>query len=189
MLPAVIAVGRFNPPTRGHGVLVKKVLEESKKTGAVPILFIVDGEQSGKDKTKNPLTGTQREMYAKKLFPGIKVDVVSSAYQVLEVLDVQGLEPIIWFAGTDRASNYRRMLAGEGLQGQVVEVDREAGEADGVSATKARNAAVDGDVEEFTLQMPPDIEPVFLAEVMVQIREAINGYVDTDRSGDSKSQK
>lgn len=172
MRPAVITVGRMNPPTRGHAVLVKKVIDEARRIGARPILFIVDGEKSGKDKSKNPLTGSQRELLAKKLFPGIKVDVVSSAYQVIDVLDLQGLEPAVWVAGSDRAPNYRKLLASEGLAGEVVEVDREAGEADGVSATAARQAALAGDIEAFTSLMPSGVGLDILANVMKQIREA-----------------
>lgn len=175
MKPAVITVGRLNPPTRGHAVLVRRVLDIAKQTGSEPILFIVDGEKSGKDKNKNPLTGNQRESYVKQFFPGIRVDVVNSAYQVLEVLDVQGMTPAVWIAGTDRASNYRKLLASEKLEGEVVEVDREAGEADGVSATLARQAAIDGNVELFKAQMPNGIDDATLAEMMVLIREATNG--------------
>lgn len=179
MQPAVITVGRMNPPTRGHAVLVKKVLDEAERLGARPILFIVDGEKSGKDKSKNPLTGSQREAYAKKLFPGIKVDIVSSAYQVLDVLDVQGLEPTVWVAGSDRAPNYRKMLSGAKLLGEVVEVDREAGEADGVSATLARQAALAGDWDLFRSQMPTGAEADFLAGIMKDIREATHVGLDS----------
>lgn len=175
MRPAVITVGRMNPPTRGHAVLVQKVLEIARETGARPILFLVDGEKSGQDKSKNPLTGRQREAYAKKLFPGIEVDVVSNAYQVIDVLDVQGFEPAIWVTGSDRASNYRKLLSSAKLDGQVVEVDREAGEADGVSATAARQAALAEDWDTFQSLMPRGASQDVLAEVMETIRGACNG--------------
>lgn len=183
MQPAVITVGRMNPPTRGHAVLVRKVLEIARETGAQPILYLVDGEQTGKDKIKNPLTGAQREAYVKQMFPGIKVDVVTSAYQVIDVLEVQGMMPAIWVAGSDRASNYRKMLIGANLKGQVVEVDREAGEADGVSATAARQAALDGDMESFRALMPDSVSLEVLANVMEDIREAQHGSERARRTG------
>jgi citrate lyase synthetase len=172
MQPAVIAVGRMNPPTRGHAVLVKRVKEEAKRLNARPILFIVDGEKSGQDKAKNPLTGEQREAYAKRLFPGVQVDVVSSAYQVLDVLYVQGYEPAVWIAGSDRSRNYQRMLEGASLTGKVVEVDRDAGEADGVSATAAREAALAGDWEGFKALTPVGASDELIADMMKNIREA-----------------
>ncbi len=181
MQSAVIAVGRMNPPTRGHAVLVRKVIEEAKRLGARPILFIVDGEKSGKDKAKNPLSGQQREAYVKSLFPGVQVDVVSSAYQVLDVLYVQGYEPAIWIAGSDRSQNYQRMLVGDKLTGLVVEIDRDAGEADGVSATAARTAAHAGDWKGFKELMPINASEELLTDMMEKIRDANRTrHVDPD---------
>lgn len=175
MQPAVITVGRMNPPTRGHAVLVKKVIEEAKRIGARPFLFIVDGAKTSEDKIKNPLTGQQREHIVKKLFPGVTVDIVSNAYEALEVLDLQGMAPKIWVAGSDRAPKYRKLLLSEKLDGEVVEVDREAGEADGVSATAARQAALANDWETFQIMMPRDADPELLVKIMKEIREATYG--------------
>jgi nicotinamide mononucleotide adenylyltransferase len=177
----VFAAGRLNPPTKGHDVLVRQVKEAAERIGARAMLYIVDGEKSGKDKSKNPLTGDQRVKLARRLFPGVTVDVVSSAYEVLEVLDLQGYQPKVWVAGTDRAANYRKLLASEQLDCEVVEVDREAGEADGVSATLARKAALEGNMEEFARQMP-DLTPLELADIADMIREATNGRHSTDPS-------
>lgn len=187
MQPAVIAVGRMNPPTRGHAVLVRKVKEEAKRLGARPILFIVDGEKSGKDKAKNPLTGSQREAYAKRLFPGVQVDVVSNAYQVLDVLYVQGYEPTVWIAGSDRSLNYQKMLQGAELSGKVVEVDRDAGEADGVSATAAREAASAGDLEGFKALMPLNASDELVADIMETIRDAQCSGTDSANESRAKS--
>lgn len=171
---AVLLVGRMNPPTRGHTVLVRKLKETALKLGARPILCLTDGEKSGKDKRKNPLSADQRLVIAKKLFPDVAVDVVSSAYEALEVLDLQGYKLVAWIAGSDRASNYRKLVASEKLECEVVEVDREAGEADGVSATAARKAALEGNMEEFSHHMP-NLSPTDLADIAEMIREATNG--------------
>lgn len=170
----VFAAGRLNPPTKGHGELVRQVKEAAERLGAKAILYIVDGEKSGQDKKKNPLSGNQRLALARQLFPDVTVDVVSSAYEVLEVLDLQGLKPKVWVAGSDRASNYRKLLSSENLDCEVLEVDREAGEADGVSATAARAAALSGDMEEFAHHMP-NLNTEDLADIANMIREANNG--------------
>jgi nicotinamide mononucleotide adenylyltransferase len=171
----VFAVGRLNPPTKGHDVLVQRVVETARRLGARPMLYIVDGEKSGKDKDKNPLTGEQRAEIARGLFPGVTIDVVGSAYEVLEVLDLQYLSPEVWVAGTDRAANYRRLLASEQLDCEVLEVDRSAGDADGVSATAARRAALSGDMDEFAHHMPSRLEPQDLARIAEMIREVLHG--------------
>lgn len=175
-----LVVGRLNPPTKGHNVLVRQLKETALRLGARPVLYIVDGEKSGLDKAKNPLTGEQRVQIARKLFPGITVDVVSSAYEALEVLDLQGLTPMAWVAGSDRASNYRKLVASEKLDCEVLEVDREAGEADGISATAARRAALDGNMEEFAHHMP-ELSSADLADIAQMIREVNNGgQLNTD---------
>jgi len=170
-----IGIGRMNPPTEGHAVMVKKLVSTAQKLGVRPIIYIVDGEKTGKDKSKNPLTARQRLSIARKLFPGVAFDVVSSAYEALEVLDLQGFKVKAWIAGSDRASNYRKLVASEKLDCEVVEVDREAGEADGVSATAARKAALDGDMVEFAHHMPHTLSSTELADIATMIREAVNG--------------
>lgn len=171
----VFAAGRLNPPTKGHDVLVQQVKDVAERLGARAMLYIVDGAKSGLDKSKNPLTGEQRVAIARKLFPGVTIDVVGSAYEVLEVLDLQYLEPRVWVAGSDRAANYRKLLASEQLDCEVLEVDRSAGEADGVSATAARKAALEGNMEEFAHHMPSSLSPRELAEIADMIREVTYG--------------
>lgn len=172
----VFAVGRLNPPTRGHSVMVQKLKETAQLLNALPVLFIVDGEKSGKDKRKNPLSADQRLSLARKLYSDIKIDIVSSAFEALEVLYVQGLHPCAWVAGSDRASNYRRLLESEGLTGEIVEIDRDAGDADGVSATAARQAALEGNLEEFSHHMPSDLNRRDLEDLARSIREVISGF-------------
>ena len=171
----VFAVGRLNPPTKGHDVLVQQLVETANRLGARPMLYIVDGAKSGQDKDKNPLTGEQRMVIARQLFPGVDIDIVGSAYEALEVLDLQYLDPRAWIAGSDRAAKYRKLLAGEQLDCEVIEVDRNAGEADGVSATEARRAALEGNMEEFAHHMPARLQPNELADIANMIREVNNG--------------
>ncbi|WP_205249382.1 hypothetical protein, partial [Escherichia coli] len=78
--------------------------------GMRPVVFIVDGFKSGKDASQNPLTAEQRKTIAKKAFPGAYVDVVSNAYEVIDVLQVQGYKPGVWVAGSDRVQGYKKLL-------------------------------------------------------------------------------
>lgn len=175
-----LLVGRMNPPTEGHTILVRKLKETALRLGVRPILYLTDGEKSGLDKRKNPLSAEQRLVIARKLFPGITIDVVASAYEALEVLDIQGYKLKAWIAGSDRASNYRKLVASEQLDCEVVEVDREAGEADGISATAARQAALDGNMEAFSHHMPA-LPATELADIAQMIREANDGYQSRNR--------
>lgn len=172
MRRAVMTVGRMNPPTLGHEVLIKQVLAEAKRLNAQPILFLVDGELSSKDKAKNPLTGQERARILRSLYPELKVELVNDAFNAVEVLYIMGMEPTLWVAGSDRAPNYRKLLEAAGFEGQVVEVDREAGEADGVSATAARQAARSGDWKSFRILMPRRASDTLLNDIMLMIQES-----------------
>lgn len=175
MKPAAITVGRFNPLTRGHEYLIKLLRIEAAMIGARPVVFIVDGYQTGKDLEKNPLNGDYRVWLTQKAFPEVKVDIISTAYEAVEVLWIQDMYPKVWLAGSDRAPGYRKILTSEKIDGRVIEVNREAGEAEGVSATIAREAARANDLTLFKSLMPSSLEPNILADVMRRIREANDG--------------
>ena len=49
---AVFSFGRMNPPTSGHGKLIKKVMSVAKKEKGVPMIYPSKTE----DNKKNPLT-------------------------------------------------------------------------------------------------------------------------------------
>jgi nicotinamide mononucleotide adenylyltransferase len=58
---AAVAVGRFNPPTLGHYKvikLMKKFIVNNPNLGLdqLPIVVVIDGEETGKDLQRNPLT-------------------------------------------------------------------------------------------------------------------------------------
>ena len=171
MKPVVMVVGRMNPITDGHRVLVDFAETEARRIGGQVMVFIVDGVETSKDKAKNPLSGEARLAYFKELFPGVNVDLAASAWEALEIVDIQGLRPALWIAGSDRASKYQRLLDFYGLGGKVFEVDREAGEADGVSATAARKAALEGNWEVFRSQMPKRAPDALLVDLMNRIQE------------------
>lgn len=173
MRKVAFAAGRFNPPTEGHGALIRKLKREAQQHGVAMEVFVVEGEKSSLDKTKNPLTADQRIAILRSWFPDVRFDVVGSAYEVLDVLAVQGKAPHVWLAGSDRARKYASLLVKEGhSEAQVVEVDRMAGEADGVSATLARKAALDDDFAGFQRMMPSHVSPSELEHIMGLIKQA-----------------
>lgn len=148
----VFGLGRFNPPTRGHEYLVSEVKRIASELHAIPMIFIVDGEKSGRDFEKNPLSGQRRREIIETLY-GVKVDVVSSAYEVLEIIDVMGLNPVGLVCGSDRVKQYESMIRYSGFDCRVFGLDRTRGKASNVSGTSARIAARTGTFEEFKSSM------------------------------------
>lgn len=72
----VIGVGRFNPPTTGHEVLVNKVMEEAQKIGAE---FCIYASYS-QDPKKNPLDAKTKLETLKKFFPKMKFQLMPKPF-------------------------------------------------------------------------------------------------------------
>jgi hypothetical protein len=114
---AVVAVGRFSVPTIGHYRVInamKNFIRKNKKLNLVqmPIIVIVDGKETRKDKSKNPLTPDQRIKFMKASGKanGVIFLVASSAFDAFAMVRKQGYEPVAIAAGSDRADGYLQML-------------------------------------------------------------------------------
>jgi RimK family alpha-L-glutamate ligase len=162
----VIAFGRMNPPTIGHGVLVDKVLSEASKRNADHFIFA----SVSQDPKKNPLTHKQKVEYLKKFFPKAKfpLNKAGDPYSaVLHVCDL-GYKNIIMVAGSDQVENFKNIAKYKGRTAERDPKKRkysfdtfevvQAGEArdddaqgvQGMSASKMRAAAFDGDFKKFS---------------------------------------
>lgn len=147
---AVVMVARCNPPTIGH----YKVIDQMKKfirvhpelnLEAMPVVVIVDGEKSGQDKTRNPLSGEDRIKFMKASgnANGVKFLLAKTGYEAFEQVRKAGLEPIVIAAGSDRADDYKKLLdkyfktkTGRDIEHLKLKVDRE--EEDDVKSTLNR---------------------------------------------------
>lgn len=114
---AVVMVGRMNPPTRGHYKVIdamKAFIRENPKLNldAKPIVVVIEGAKSSKDKTRNPLTAEQRTSYMQSSgnANGVTFLTASSAIDAFEAVRRAGFETIAIAAGSDRAKNYMTML-------------------------------------------------------------------------------
>lgn len=175
MSHVVFGGGRCNPPTSGHWKLIRRVEELAAEQGVPAEFFIIDGELSGQDKQKNPLTPEQRVAILGKWFPRVHFDIAGSAYDVMEILEVQNKRPTAMVAGSDRAKKYKRLLDYAGFKtAEIVELDRDSGDAQGVSATKARAAAAANDFDEFIRMMPSNVDLNSLRESFDLVRKAMN---------------
>jgi uncharacterized protein YneF (UPF0154 family) len=135
---AAVVIGRFNPPTIGHYAVmtaVKKFIKNNPelKLEAVPIVVVVEGEKTSKDKNRNPLSGDDRIafMTASGKADGIKFLKAGSAMDAFHAVRRAGFEPIAVAGGTDRAENYLQMLdkyfktdGGKPIEHKLIELPR-----------------------------------------------------------------
>ena len=160
--PVVFAFGRFNPPTTGHAKLVDVLNRLAKKVGGDAMVFT----SHSNDKKKNPLNHKQKVNYLRKFFgKKVKVPDVSArtVFEIANALYNQGYRSIYMVAGSDRIREFDALLkkyngtkARHGFykfdEIQIVsagERDPDADDVSGMSASKMRAAAEQGDFDSF----------------------------------------
>ena len=167
----ILCAGRFNPPTKAHGYLFEQMIELGNKHNLRPEVFIVEGEKSSQT-SDNPLGANYIYELLSKAYPEIKFDIASSAYHVMEILEVQAKKPMIWIAGSDRVKNYNKLLQYAGfLESRVMEISRDSGMFQGISATKTRQAAIDNNFEEFCSLISSNLCQIDKKKIFDKVRE------------------
>jgi len=153
--------GRMNPPTIGH----KQVLDTMKAQGGDMKIFVSQSQ----DKKKNPLDYQTKIKFIKAMFPEYASDVVENSSlntigKVAAYLHDEGYNAATFVAGSDRLADMENLLKQyNGVEGKahgyykfdvldfVSSGEREDGAEGvaGVSASGARLAAANGDLEGF----------------------------------------
>jgi len=191
---AVFAFGRLNPPTIGHGRLVDMVKSQPGK----PFLFLTHTQKPKTD----PLTFQQKLKYAKASFDSITIGdpEVKTIIQALQKLESMGFAHVILVAGSDRVKQFESFLPkynGKDYNFESVKVvssgerDPDADGVEGMSASKLRQLAVNGDFKSFKQGVVnPDIAKDMYNDVRagMNIKEAVTEnitdkpkvYVDMD---------
>ena len=162
--------GRMNPPTVGHEKLLNKLSSASKSNP-----YRVYLSQS-KDAKKNPLDYKKKIKYARKMFPkharAIMLDTkIKSVFDIATKLYDEGFKKVIMVVGSDRTTEFETLLnkynGKKGRHGfynfQGIDVisagerDPDADDVSGMSASKMRKAAGDGDFPQFVQGLPKSI--------------------------------
>lgn len=179
-----VAVGRFNPPTRGHYFVFDKLKSFIRKNPelklqASPIALIISGKNAQKDKHKNPLSSEERIKFIKASGKanGVLFVTASNVVEGFNALRKYGFEPIAVAAGEERADSYIEILnkyfnedSGKKIKHIKVELPREnfSISDDGESKNK-------GLLEKMKAGYEPDIDEISasLAKLAVQM-----GYLE-----------
>jgi nicotinic acid mononucleotide adenylyltransferase len=158
---AVFAFGRFNPPTKGHEKLINTVSTKAKELDGKSFVFpsqTVD-KKKNPDTSKNPLDWDTKIHFLKTLFPQtniIKNPEVKSPHNVIEVLEQQGFTDVYFVVGSDRVPEFETRWLPYARdvfeRAEIVSAgarDPDSEGISGMSASKAREAAKDGDIAKF----------------------------------------
>jgi len=155
---ASFAVGRFQPPTIGHALMIQEVM----KSPGDAFIFV---SSATTPKSSNPLTAAQKIAALKKMFPSGVTFVDTSEcdpkcggpVQANNYLREQGYTDITLLAGSDRAESFGpdAPMWDSGKKHDIPPpkfkalTRTEGTGAAAMSGTKARKLARDGDYEGF----------------------------------------
>lgn len=160
----VITFGRMNPVTVGHEKLINKVLATARSKRATPFVYL----SHTTDSKKNPLPYDQKLMFAQAAF-GSRLVVKSRAKTIIQIAQElqKTFKTLILVVGSDRVKEFESLLNrynGKEFTFDNIEVIS-AGERDpdkegvaGMSASKMRKAAEDGDLNTFKKGLPRKLQ-------------------------------
>ena len=167
---AVFTFGRFNPPTTGHEKLIDALArEQSKNSGSVMYVFPSQSQNPKKD----PLPFSLKVAYMRKMFPKYAKNIkankkIRMVFDIAVFLHNKGHRAIVMVVGSDRVAEFDKLLnTYNGVDGRhgyygfddikVVsagERDPDAEGVTGMSASKMRAAASEGDFDSFQTGVP-----------------------------------
>jgi len=176
-----VAFGRFNPPTTGHEKLLDTVASSSDDGD-----YIIVPSRSN-DKKKNPLDPDTKVSVMRQMFPQHSERIVNDAqnrtiFDVLKKAHMDGYAGVRIIGGGDRVAEFEK-LSGN-YNGKLYQFDnlevRSAGDRDpdgddvsGMSASKQRKAAAEGDFAEFRKGVPSTLNNKQARELYNTLRAAM----------------
>ena len=176
-----IAFGRFNPPTTGHEKLLDTVASSSDDGD-----YIIVPSRS-QDKKKNPLDADTKVSIMRQMYPSHSEKIVNdpanrTIFDVLKKAHMDGYAGVRIIGGGDRVKEFEK-LSGD-YNGKLYAFDnvevRSAGDRDpdsddvsGMSASKQRLAAAEGDFKTFRQGVPKSMNDKQARELYNTLRTAM----------------
>ena len=167
---AIFTFGRFNPPTTGHEKLIDALAKQQSKTSGSKMYVFPSQSQNPK---KDPLPFALKVAYMRKMFPKYAKNIMANnkirmVFDIAVELHNKGHRSIVMVVGSDRVTEFEGLLNKyNGVNGrhgyygfdniEVVsagERDPDAEGVSGMSASKMRAAASDGDFDSFKTGVP-----------------------------------
>jgi nicotinamide mononucleotide adenylyltransferase len=184
---AVMAFGRMNPITNGHQKLVDTVKNLANKFNAYHNIVLSHSQ----DSKKNPLSAQQKIKHAKRAFPGVNFSAsdhtapnfLSQAAKLFQ----SGITHLHMVGGSDRVKEFMTTLkkyngthVGALFNFKKIHV-HSAGERDpdaegttGISASKMRDHAINGNFAEFRKGAPTTMSDAHVKQMYNDVRKGMS---------------
>ena len=177
----VTAFGRMNPPTTGHQKLVDAVLNRAKAEDADHDIRLSHSQ----DAKKNPLSQEQKLHHARKMFPKVNFSGSSKEHPSfihhLKDLHSKGYTHVTMIAGSDRVAEYQKIVdkynkPGGEFHFKSIKIhsagqrDPDADGVEGMSASKMRQHAQEGNYHTFKAGLPSHVNNQHAQELYNHVR-------------------
>lgn len=178
-----IAFGRFNPPHLGHLQLMDTAAASAEQEGSDYMIV----PSRSQDKKKNPLDADTKVSLMRSMFPQHSERIMNDAstktiFDVLKKAHNDGYANVRIVGGADRVKEFDKLA--NNYNGNLYAFDNievvSAGDRDpdsdgveGLSASRMRLAAAEGDFKTFRLGMPPEMRPKDARAVFDTVRQAM----------------
>ena len=184
----------MNPPTIGHELLCKKVMDAAAARQAEHAIFV----STSKDPKKNPLDVKTKMEYLKKFFPKVNFKEmgvykspegknIGGPFGVLQYLSDKGYKKVYVVTGADHLETYKGAKKyintdpndKTGYKFTEYEVinagdrDPDAEGVTGMSASKMRKAVFDGDYTEFLKGIPAHVSKTDSKKLYMAVRKGL----------------
>ena len=188
MKTLTFAFGRFQPPTRGHQLLM---VTAQKVAGDGELRIYPSRTQDAK---KNPLHPKQKHHFLRVAFPSmascfVDDERVRTALDVLTIASDEGFQKAVMVVGSDRLETFRTLTAkynGDLYCLEKIQVvscgdrDPDADGVEGISGTQMRKAAVEADFNAFLLGLPDAMSITHARDLFTAVA---NGLAKKDPKG------
>ena len=189
--------GRMNPPTTGHEKLMNELAKKSGKNSYKVFL------SQTQDKKKNPLPYQEKVKMVRKFFPKHARQVmldkkIKNVFDVATRLFNEGYKNLTMVVGSDRVTEFNTLLNKyNGVKGRhglynfnrintisAGDRDPDADDVTGMSASKMRKVAAEGNFSQFTQGLPRNVSNAEAKRVYNQVRKGmglkeVNQYYNT----------
>lgn len=188
----VFTFGRFNPPTIGHALLIKKIVALAKMTGADARIYTSQTQ----DSKKNPLSYSQKIAALRRYFPYVSImndPKIVNFMMAIKQAEEDGYKDIVMVVGEDRTEEFQRVVTpyikskdSPGYDPKknydissfsVVsagERDPDAEGVQGMSASKMREFVKNGDLKHFILGTPNPRDVMTGRQLFIAVKKGMN---------------
>ena len=188
MKKMVFTFGRMNPPTIGHEKLANKIKDVARKEKADARIYLSHTNKPNTD----PLSYNDKIKFAKKAFGIAYKSNAKQIFQIAKELFGQGYTDVIMVVGSDRVEEFQGLLNKYNDKGdynfdsiKVVSAgqrDPDAKGVEGMSGTKLRNLARDGDQKTFMKGLASKLSPVDKKKVYALVAKNMTEEFEVDEA-------